>query len=424
MLFRSTDNDNAPSISINDVSVTEGNTGSINANLTVSLSNGSSSTVTVNYATANNTATSGADYTALSGTLSFSSGETSKTISVAVLGDTIDEPNETFYVNLSGATNATIADNQGIVTITDNDNAPALSINDVSITEGDSGQANVNFTVSLSNASSSTVTVNYATANNTATAGADYTTVSGTLSFAAGETSKLLAVPVMGDLNDEPNETFYVNLSSATNATISDSQGMATINDNDSAPSISIDDVSVTEGNTGSANVSLTVSLSNASGYTVTVNYATANGTALSGSDYTAASGTLSFSAGQTTKTVSVAVLGDTINEPNEAFYVNLSTATNATIADSQGIVTILDNDGAPSISINDVSITEGNTGSANATLTVSLSNASSSTVTVVYGTVDNTATAGADYTAASGTITFAAGETSKSVSVDRKSVV
>ena len=121
---------------------------------------------------------------------------TTQTVSVAVLGDTVVEPNETFVVNLSGAVNATIADNQGVGTIVDNDAVPSLAINDVTVTEGDSGSVNAVFTVNLSAPSGLPVSVKYATANGTATAGSDYTAKSGTLTFAAGVTTQTMSVAV------------------------------------------------------------------------------------------------------------------------------------------------------------------------------------------------------------------------------------
>ena len=256
-------NDDAqPTISINDVSVTEGNAGTTSAGFTVSLSNPSSQTITVNYATADNTATAGSDYVTASGTVTFTPGQLTQPISVTVNGDTTFEPNETFNVNLSGATNATIADNQGVGTITNDDAQPTISINDVSVTEGNSGTSVAGFTVSLSNASSQTITVNYATANNTATAGSDYVTSCGTLTFTPGQTTQPISVTVNGDTTFEPNESFNVNLTGATNATIADNQGVGTITNDDAQPTISINDVTVTEGNSGhTAPAGFTVSL-------------------------------------------------------------------------------------------------------------------------------------------------------------------
>ncbi len=341
-----------PTISIGDATVTEGNTGSVNAVFTVSLSATSSQTVTVQYATANGTATAGSDYTATSGTLTFTPGQLTQAVTVPVLGDTTIEPTETFVVNLSNPTNATIGDGQGLGTILDNDTPPppTVSIGDATVTEGNTGSVNAVFTVSLSAASAQSVTVQYATANGTATAGSDYTATSGTLTFTPGLLTLTVSVPVLGDTVFEPTETFFVNLSNPTNATIGDGQGLGTITNDDAAPppTISIGDVTVTEGNAAPVNAVFTVSLSVASTQTVTVQYATANGTATAGSDYTATSGTLTFTPGLTTLTVTVPVLGDTTAESAETFVVNLSNPVNATIADGQGVGTIVDNDGGP----------------------------------------------------------------------------
>src|SRR5262249_10473871 len=156
------------------------------------------------------------------------------------------------------------------------------------------------------NPSYQSITVNYATADGSATAGSDYTAASGTLTFSPGQTSKTVSVPVADDTTDKPDETFDVNLSSPTNATFGSATGVGTILDNDAPVQISVADLTVTEGDSGSSSATFTVTLSAASGWTVTVNYATANGSALAGSDYTATSGTLTFSPGQTSKTVSV----------------------------------------------------------------------------------------------------------------------
>jgi hypothetical protein len=183
-----------------------------------------------------------------------------------------------------------------------------------------------------------------------------------------------------------------------------------------SNPALAISDVSTTEGSTGTTAFVFTVRLVAPSNQAVSVNYATADGSAAAGSDYQAASGTLTIPAGQTTGTITVLVNGDRLAEANETFAVNLSAPTNAIIADGTGVGTILDDE--PRINIGDTTVTEGNTGSRSATFTVTLSAACDVTVTVNYATANDYATAGSDYQAASGTLTFAPGETSKSVTV------
>jgi hypothetical protein len=193
------------------------------------------------------------------------------------------------------------------------------------------------------------VTVAYATADGTATvANDDYVAQSGTLTFATGVTSQAITVAVLGNTTAASGETFSVNLSNASaNATISTAQGVGTIlNDNgqSSTQSLSINNVSQFEGTSGSSNFVFTVTLSAAATSPVTVDYATADGTAtVASNDYTAASGTLTFAAGTTTQTITVAVNGGTATQANENFVVNLSDASSGTtISTAQGVGTIL----------------------------------------------------------------------------------
>ena len=229
--------DVVPTLSIGDVSVTEGNSGTITATFPVTLSAAATSAVTVTYATANGTATAGSDYAATGGTLTFPAGTTTQSIGVTVNGDTTVEPNETFTVTLTSPSGATLVRATATGTIVNDDTAPlpTLSIADVSVTEGNSGTKNATFVVTLSAAATGTVTANYATANGTATAGSDYVAASGTFTFTAGQTSKSINVVVNGDTTVEPNETFTVNLSSATGATITRAQGAGTIQNDDGA---------------------------------------------------------------------------------------------------------------------------------------------------------------------------------------------
>jgi large repetitive protein len=414
-----------PSLSIADASVTESNAGTSTATLTVTLSAVAASTVTVDWATADGTAIAGVDYTAGSGTLTFAPGETTKTISIVSTGDVLDEADETILVNLAGATNAAVSDPQAVCTIADNDAQPALSVNDIGVSEGAAGTTLAAFTVALSAPSGRTVTVSYATADGTATATGsaagenDYAAAAGQLTFAPGTTSQLVVISVNGDTYSEGNETFTLNLSGATNASIGDAQGQCTIANDDAQPSLTISDVTIIEGDTGTSDAVFTVTLSAASGRTVTINYATAAGTATTPSDFAATSGMLSFSPGQTTRTIAVPIIGDVADEANETFTVSLSSPMNATVADNQGVGSILNDDSAvPSLNVNDISVTEGNSGTVQAVFTVVLGGVATQTITVDYATADATATAGSDYLATSGTLSFAPGDTSKTVSV------
>ncbi|UCG12115.1 MAG: hypothetical protein JSU72_16660 [Deltaproteobacteria bacterium] len=233
-----------PTLTINDVTVNEGDSGPTDAVFTVTLSAQNDDMVTVDFFTLDDTATVGIDYTYTAGTLTFDIGETTRTIAVRVNGDTADEEDETFYVNLTNANLATIADGEGVGTIMDDDAAiplpPDVSIGDVTVAEGDSGPTNAVFTVSLSAQSDDVVTVDYHTSPGTATADDDYVSTYGTLTFLIGETTQTIAIPVYGDTQNEDDETFYVNLTSATGAAIVDGQGVGTIT-NDDAPEPSSD---------------------------------------------------------------------------------------------------------------------------------------------------------------------------------------
>lgn len=412
-----------PSISISGQNVTEGNSGTTDVAFTITLSQASSQTVTVDYATDDFTADEGEDFIAANGTLSFAPGETSKTVVVSVIGDTADESNETFFLDILNPTNATIGFPWATSTIYDDDDTPPpvtpeVSVNNpAAVVEQDSGTVQITFTVSLSEATSQTVTVDYATANGSATAGSDYTSTSGTLTFLAGQTSQTVTVNVTPDVMDEATESFALNLSSPTNATIADGSGTGTILDDDDA-TLSVDDVVTIEGFEGLKSVSFVVTLSNPSADTVTVNYATADGSAVAGVDYVAASGTFTFAPGQTVQAVTLYVITDLVDEPNETFLVNLSSPTNAVIADGSSTITIVDDDDA-SLSVGDVTVTEGDSGTTVASFVVSLSTPSSQTVTVNYATADGTAIAGSDYSSTSGTLTFAPGQTSQTVNVN-----
>jgi hypothetical protein len=222
-----------------------------------------------------------------------------------------------------------------------------LRIGDVTLKEGNAGAAAANFTVTLSAASTEPVTVAYATADGTATAaGSDYRAANGTLTFAPGQTSKTISVLVDGDRIGEPSESFLVNLSSPTNATIADGQGVGTIADDE--PRISISDVTRYEGKKNQTTLfSFTVTLSAAYDQPVTLSYRTTDGTAkASDQDYVAGTGTLTFAPGETTKTITIEIKGDNKREADETFYLDLfGLSSNSLFARNRGVGTILNDD-------------------------------------------------------------------------------
>ena len=413
-----------PTVSVADATEFEGDAGTGAIVFTVTRSSGDG-TSTVSYATtsAGGTATpgaagtAGADFAPVSGTLTFAPGETTKTISVPIFGDTSIEDDETFSLVLSNPTNAAldVAGSTATGTIA-TDDLSELTVTGGSVTEGNSGTKNLVFTVTRPDGTGSAA-VTFSTTDITATAGVDYAAVSGTLHFAPGELTKTVNVPILGDTLVEADETFDLTLLDATNANIGDVDfGVGTIV-NDDFPTLSIADASVTEGNSGTTDLTFTVTRS-ARAVASTVKWATSNGTATAGSDYAAASGTLSFAAGELTKTITVKVTGDTAVETTETLLLTLSAPTGATIARAQATGTIVNDDVAATFAVNDVRVNEGKSGTTTATFTVTRTNPDG-TASIKWATANGTAlTSDADYVAASGTVSFAAGETSKSVSV------
>lgn len=412
-----------PTISIDDASITEGDSGSSQLAFTVKLSQAASGPVTVNYSTANGTATAGSDYAALTGNITFAAGETAKTITIPVTGETAVEANETFTVSLSSASGATIADGVATGTIVNNDVAPTpppadgLSLDyDIVSNWGSgftasmavgAGSAALNgwtleFDASFNITSIWNATIVSHIGNHYVVKNADW---NGTVAGGKETSFGFQATPGSGG-------------TTASGFTIN---GTAVGTDPAPVPALSVADATVAEGNSGAPELVFTVTLSAAATGPVMVAYATSNGTASAGSDYTALSGTLAFAAGETSKEVRVQVSGDTAVEANETLTLALSSPSGATIADGTAIGTIANDDIAPplpALSVADATVSEGNSGAKDLAFTVSLSAAATGPVTVAYVANNGTATAGSDFTATSGTLTFAAGETSKVVHV------
>lgn len=347
-------------LAISNASITEGHSGTVNAVFTVTLANPSQSTVTIDYATADLapdeqywygrlSATAGVDYTPSAGTLIIPAGQTSATITVPVHGDRIGESDELFFVNLSNPVNAILTIHRGVGTILNDE--PYVSFEYYSgpeVVEGDSGTKPMTFIVELSVPYDIPVTVDYATMDGSARVGSDYQATTGTLTFLPGQITKTFSVQVIGDTQPEYDEYFYVNLANASHASIGTGQKTGYIIDNDSLPEISISDAWLYEGNSGTKQMTFDISLSQPSTQTVRVNYATTNGTAMtSDNDYVAKSGTLSFKPGETRKTINISIKGDKKQESDEWFFVNLLSASGATIAEGQGRGLILNDDGS-----------------------------------------------------------------------------
>ncbi|PVE20407.1 hypothetical protein DC522_32550 [Microvirga sp. KLBC 81] len=340
----------------------EGPNGKIS--FTISLDKAATEPVTVNYATQSGTATAGSDFIDITnGSVTFAPNETTKTVIVDLIDDTLVEDLETFTVRLGTATNAIVSSTNNTVTGTISDNdapdpppVPVVSIAAASSSpqpEGPNGK--ISFTISLDKAATEPVTVNYATQSGTATAGSDFIDITnGSVTFAPNETTKTVIVDLIDDTLVENTENFSVKLTSATNATLgTGTTATASISDNDTPPPagpvVSISSASPDPQVEGSsAKIKFTLTLSTATTQDVKVNYSTVDGTAKAGSDYTALlNKNVTFLAGETTKTITVSLLNDTVLENPEAFSIKINSATSASVSTTShtATATIVDND-------------------------------------------------------------------------------
>lgn len=411
-----------PNLTVNDVSLNEGNAGTTSFTFTVSLSAPAGpGGVTFDIATADNTANQPADYTQKSLTSqTIPAGSSTYAFTVLVNGDTTPETNETFFVNVTNAVGATVLDGQGQGTIVNDDVAPNLTINDVSLGEGNSGTTSFIFTVSLSApAGAGGVTFDIGTANDSATQPGDYNLNSLTgQTIPAGSSTYTFTVLVNGDLVAEGNESFFVNVSNVTNAILTDGQGVGTIVNDDFEATISVAPASTFE-NAGP--LTYTVILNPAPVFNTQVNFSVA-GTATSGSDYNAIGSTsVTVLAGQTSATLPVSLIDDALsNEGNETLILSLLSGVgyNVVVGNDVATGTIADDDVSRiSISVSPFQSLEDSA----TNLTYSFTNTAPSVTPITVGLVfTGTADNGIDYTASGTSVTFAAGSTTpQTITVD-----
>lgn len=388
----------------------------------VTVTRSGAGAISVGYATDDNTATAGSDYTATSGTLFFAAGEPSKTITIPITNDTTPEGNEAFNLRLSAPVGALIGKNDKASLIILEDDIytpPTLNFSAVDYAVGEA-TASKTIVVSRTGDAAGTVTVSWAAASNTATLGTDFTAAGGVLTFAPGVTSQSFIAGITNDTAAEGNETGHLMLSNPTGGARLGVRPRATltITDNDvSTSGFKFNATSYTASETGTKAITILRTSSTAA---QTVTFTTSdNGTAVAGLDYTAVSQVVSFAVGETSKTVNVAILTDTIVESNESVNLTLSNPTNGGTlgAVRTAVLFITDNDSNGSLQFKTASFSVGE-GTAKATITVTRTGGTYGGVEVSYATGDNTAAAGADYAAGSGTLTFAQGATSKTFTV------
>jgi hypothetical protein len=409
------DNDAAPTISINDPTVSEGaGTGTV----TVTLTGGSYLGVTVDYTTSSGTAIEGTDFTDSTGTLTWAADETgTKTFNVTITNDTLDENDETANLTLSNPVNATFTDSAGVLTIQDNDAPPVVTVTSASQSKAESaGTATI--TVQLSTASGLNVSIPFTTSGTATGSGTDYSITATPVSISAGSTTTTITYTIIDDALDENSETAIVTLGSPTNGTLgTDVEHTLTITDNDDPPTVQWT-ASSQSGAESVGTMTITAQLSAVSGLNVTVPY-TMTGTATgSGTDYSITASPVTISAGSTTTTVTITIIDDALDEDNETVIVTIGAPTNATKgATDVHTATINDNDATPTITFSS-GTASGSEATTPVAFVATLSAVSGRTITVDYATANGTATAVSDYTAASGTLTFTAGQTEKTTNV------
>ncbi len=411
------------------------------ATITVNRTGAVDNAVSVNFATSTGTATGGAscttgvDYISTSGTLNFGAGVVNQTFNVTVCTDALFEGSETVNLTLtSPSVPATLGTpNSAVLTILDNETQPVLQFSSAAVSVPES-TGTVTLNVTRTGAIDNAVSVDYSTGGGTATSGTcapgvDYVAANGTLTFAAGETSKTFDVTVCNDSVYELNQTFNATLTNATGgATIgSPSSETVTINNDDAAPTVTINDVSAAEGNTGTTNFLVTFTISGANEIVGGFNLETADGTATSPSDYTAIPPTAAIIPANVNRTTSlltgatVLVNGETTVEANETFFLNGSGCADCTFADNQGVTTIQNDDASFEFSSATGTVGEGD---GNVTLTVTRTGFTGAVGSVNFATLAGTATGGAscgagvDFVNNSGTLNFAIGDTSKTFNV------
>ncbi|AVP96018.1 hypothetical protein C7S18_01890 [Ahniella affigens] len=391
------------------------------ANILVMRTQGSEGAVSVQYGSADGTAVGGLDYQPVSGTLSFASGELSKSISVPILPDTLAEGAETLALNLTGPAGGATLGGRSTMTIEIGNVAAPGQLRFATATSLSSESAGtLDIEVIRLSGSEGAVSVDFSTQDLSATAGSDYQAQSGTLTFADGELSQTVHLTILPDVLAEPSEQLQLTLGNAGGGAVISGQSshLVTIQ-NVAAPGdfrFVAPSVSALETD---AQAVFSVERVNGSEGVASVTVQTSDGSAVAGSDYTATTGVLNFADGQTTQSISVPILSDTIAEGPETAQISLSNPTGgATISSPNTSLLTIQNVAAPGqlqFAVATQSVAE-NAGSL--TLTVSRTQGSEGAVSVLLSSSDGTATAGADYQPLSETVQFADGELSKTVTL------
>lgn len=419
--FQIQDDEPVPTLSIDSVSAAEGNSGLSNFTFTVTRTQASVIEAGCTFRTVNGTATVGVDYVSTTGTVVLPPGVTSTAITVQVVGDTVYEPDETFFVQIAGIYGASAGTTNGIGTIL-NDDTVKMNIGDVSAAEGNSGTSNFSFRIYLDAVQGFQTAVRYATVDGTATGGVDYVSTNGLLLIPAGTLSTTIVVQVLGDTVVESNETFTLALTNAFGFPLGKSNGVGTIlNDDAALIYVSVNDVTNYEGNSGLTDFVFTASLSEAATSTVSFTVSSVSGgTSTYGEDVSGGGAYCSMPPGQVSTTVTIQVYGDLLIEPDETFFVQIANLTGVLPGDTNGVGTILNDDVLPALYIGGTTNFEGNSGTTPFDFPVWIVPAFTADVSCTFTTLDGTATlADNDYVTTNGSLTFPAGMTQAVIRVN-----
>ncbi|MCM0593060.1 MAG: Calx-beta domain-containing protein [Gloeotrichia echinulata DEX184] len=395
--------------------------------------------LTVNYnvggtATFNNdyTQIGAASFTTTTGTITFAAGSSTATLTIDPTADTTVETDETVALTLATGTGYNIGTTTAVTgSILNDDTSVTLAVTPSSVTED--GTTNLVYTFTRSGFIANALTVNY-NVGGTATFNSDYTQIgaasftatTGTITFAAGSSTATLTIDPTADTTVETDETVALTLATGTGYNIGTTTAVTgSILNDDVTVTLAIAPSSVAED--GTTNLVYTFTRSGFIANALTVNY-NVGGTATFNNDYTqigaasftATTGTITFAAGSSTATLTIDPTPDTTYESDETVALTLATGTGYNIGTTTAVTgTILNNDFQPTINLSaSQTLVEGNTSPQNASYTVTLSNASSQTITVNYATANGSATAGLDYTSTTGTLTFNPGVTSQVINI------
>lgn len=301
------------------------------ASITVTRTGDLSGTATVHYSTSDGTATHNVDYFTRSGTLVFQAGQASQTFHVRIRNDNLGDGSQTLHLTLSHPTGGATLGAQSTADLTIVSAEPGRLRFAESIVHVNEGDRTAEITVERIGGSDGTVSVDYTTSNGSARAGHEYTAVHGTLTFGPGETSKTIEVPLLNDTRTGPDRRFFVLLShhSGNAARFQPQRATVVIHDNDSALSFS---AGAFRANIAAGSALITVRRTGDANSTVTVNYQTSDGTARAGTNYTAVAGTLTFNAGETTKTFAIPLTQSTLLHGAATVFLTLSSPTGETM--------------------------------------------------------------------------------------------